>query len=280
MLKKHANSYPGRFTLIELLVVIAIIAILAALLLPALKKAKEQAKKALCISNQKQIYTTMLNFSTDFDDRFPGGAHQVQPTGAAIQWYTILNELMYDGKPRVVGYYMPTDPYCTSKGETTYDSASFLLCPSKNYIGAGYSRYWGYNMDAQGGYNWGSYPECGTYGKSLDVNTQTQPPYVAPKYDSYYLGAKTSLFPKPSSQFLLVETEFMGECVFAKAPYTLTLGDDSVFPAYSAYHGWYSFRHGGSSGNFLFIDGHVESLGPYDEINTKARFFIDIANPK
>jgi len=267
--------------LIELLVVIAIIAILCALLLPALKKAREQAKKALCISNEKQVYTTMLNFSTDFDDRFPGAAHQVIPTSGGAVWYTILNELMYDGKPRVVGYYSPSDPYCTSKGETTYDSTFYLLCPSKTFVGAGYSRYWSYNIDASGGYNWGSYPEWGTYGKPLDVNTsQSPPPYVAPKYDSFYLGAKTGLFPKPSSQFLLVETERSSDGIFGKSPYTITLADDSSFPAYSANSGWYSFRHGGSSGNFLFIDGHAESLGPYDEINTKARFYIDIASPK
>jgi len=50
---KHSQT--KSFTLIELLIVIAIIAILAALLLPALRSARETAKKATCINNEKQI---------------------------------------------------------------------------------------------------------------------------------------------------------------------------------------------------------------------------------
>ena len=43
------------FTLIELLVVIAIIAVLMAILMPALNRAKEQGKRAACLSNLKQL---------------------------------------------------------------------------------------------------------------------------------------------------------------------------------------------------------------------------------
>ncbi len=43
------------FTLIELLVVIAIIAVLMAILMPSLNRAREQGKRASCLSNLKQL---------------------------------------------------------------------------------------------------------------------------------------------------------------------------------------------------------------------------------
>lgn len=73
------------FTLIELLVVIAIIAILAAILFPVFAKARENARKANCLSNLKQIGTGMLQYAQDYDEFLPAGDRTAQ-----VWWYDIV----------------------------------------------------------------------------------------------------------------------------------------------------------------------------------------------
>jgi prepilin-type N-terminal cleavage/methylation domain-containing protein/prepilin-type processing-associated H-X9-DG protein len=59
------------FTLIELLVVIAIISILAAILFPVFARARENARRASCMSNLKQIGLGLMMYTQDYDERYP-----------------------------------------------------------------------------------------------------------------------------------------------------------------------------------------------------------------
>ena len=70
------------FTLVELLTVIAIIALLAAILFPAFSRARENARRASCTSNLRQIGMGMIQYTADYDGYQP--ATQVNGVGWAV----------------------------------------------------------------------------------------------------------------------------------------------------------------------------------------------------
>ena len=71
---------PSGFTLIELLVVIAIIAILAAILFPVFAQARDKARAARCLANNKQIGLAVAMYSSDASERFPRRTDERPPT--------------------------------------------------------------------------------------------------------------------------------------------------------------------------------------------------------
>ncbi|MBC8138240.1 MAG: DUF1559 domain-containing protein [Fibrella sp.] len=70
-LRPLPSSIKRGFTLIELLVIIVIIAILAAILFPVFAQAREKARSASCLSNEKQIGLGVIQYVQDYDEAFP-----------------------------------------------------------------------------------------------------------------------------------------------------------------------------------------------------------------
>ncbi len=110
------------FTLIELLVVIAIIAILASILFPVFARARENARRASCQSNLKQIGLGIMQYTQDYDEAMPQAAQRDNPYfgwAQVIQPY-IKSYQLFQCPSEPTNGVLPVHAYYPSGDQTDY----------------------------------------------------------------------------------------------------------------------------------------------------------------
>mgnify|MGYP000896841345 CR=1 FL=1 len=142
-MKERSTSFRF-FTLIELLVVIAIIAILAAMLLPALNRARENARKANCINNLKQLAIVIDSYEAD------DGGRQLAYLIGSKTWGMLLNLGNYfNGIPSYdePNKFQPKILECPSETRTRLQGSTSYPHPDVQYTN---TFDYAYNMHSTG----------------------------------------------------------------------------------------------------------------------------------
>ena len=169
LLSRKGPTSSGRgFTLVELLVVVGIITLLISLLLPALSKARESARKTKCLSNVRQLAQAAIQYANENRGRLPvdvrnnSGAgypnlwtYQAQGSGgSSYMWPAAFRRDMYialgftdpgntTGSPAAIGeaWQCPSNPYFNTRNNFVNVD---VVCTSYMYFGNG----WGANKPA------------------------------------------------------------------------------------------------------------------------------------
>ncbi len=180
------------FTLIELLVVIAIIAILAAILFPVFAQAREKARSISCLSNLKQLGTSLQMYVQDYDELFPyagwrsdGSPHVgTLPDGRTYHGYVLWELQLYPYSKNKQIFACPSDSNPQGDLITGWNDMAVNPVGDDNWWGKCWPMSYGINEDI----NWPPFDRAQAPVPLASVNYPAQTYFLADIMTDYPVG--------------------------------------------------------------------------------------------
>jgi prepilin-type N-terminal cleavage/methylation domain-containing protein/prepilin-type processing-associated H-X9-DG protein len=294
------------FTLVELLIVIAVIGILVAILFPVFARARENARRASCQSNLKQLALAFVQYTSDSDGRLPqawdtdvtkqpGNLCPVDPT--CYRGLTANNNDPAVWPAKILPYLKNRQVFSCPDVKAQQTSACDGSAPPAYRIGwpdgipvvGSLQSYWyegasqvayGYNVIYLGGGRWFSFPNhqndtAATQGCSSDATSC---------YNSG-IGALESSIAQPAATILLLDNDYVHQGIYQPPGFADPLGvvdpggDLRCQADGVTYDRFNSFPNRHFDGlNVAFLDGHVKWMHKVDALH-KPSSLPSVADP-